>query len=92
MVPRGKEVVEAWKVYGLEESIRGAKFPMSADTDAIISAEELEFWLQDDFLQKFIEHTESDKYPKFVIEDCGVKMLVRAKDGFDMITGVCDNE
>lgn len=35
MVPREKEVVEAWKVYGLEESIRGAKFPMSADTDVL---------------------------------------------------------
>lgn len=32
---REKSVVENWEVYGLEESIRGAKFPMSADTDVL---------------------------------------------------------
>lgn len=30
-----KRVVENWKVYGLEESIKGAKYPMSVDVDSL---------------------------------------------------------
>ena len=30
-----KRVVENWKVYGLEDSIKGAKYPMSVNVDTL---------------------------------------------------------
>ena len=72
------------KVFGLSDSIRRAKFPMSVDTDSIITGEELSFWMQDDFLGKFIKHCESTAYPKYVLQDNGVEMVLQKQDGSEI--------
>lgn len=47
-------------VYGLCNSIRRAKFPMATDTDNIISAEELSYWINEDYMQGFIDRVDGD--------------------------------
>ena len=73
------------KVYGLDESIRRAKFPMSTDVAGIVSSDEIGFWLKDDFLPGFIEHIDSGKYPRFVIKDDHAEMHLKKVDSDDAI-------
>ena len=68
-------------VYGLDESIVYAKYPMSVDTDSIISAEEMSYWLRDDFLPKFIRHMDSGEYPHYEICEDHVDMTIQKEDG-----------
>lgn len=74
-------IVNNVQVYGLEESIRGAKFPMAVDVNSIITPEELKYWLEDDFLFKFIQHQDNNKYPKYEICDDYVTMEIKANTG-----------
>lgn len=77
--------VDNVNIFGLEESVRGAKFPMSVDTEKIISAEELRYWLADDFLARLIKHMESGEYPKYNITDACVEMTLRKKNGDETV-------
>lgn len=67
-------------VYGLEDSIRRAKFPMSTDVDSIIGAEEMSYWLKDNFLHDFIEYLDSGKYPKYILTDECAKLIILRKN------------
>lgn len=68
------------KVYGLEESVRASKYPMSTDIDAIIPSDEIGFWLENDFLPRFIKHMESREYPQYEICDDYVSMKLKKDD------------
>lgn len=68
--------VENVKVNDLEESIKASKYPMSVDTN-IIDVDELHYWLQDDFIFKFIKHQKSEEFPKFNILDDYVEILLK---------------
>lgn len=78
----GCSCVSNAKVYGLEDSIRRAKFPMSVNTGSIISPDELSFWERDGFLRKFISHIDGNEYPLYSFADDGsVIMQIRKEDG-----------
>lgn len=66
-------------VYGLYESIRRAKFPMSTNINNLLPVEELSYWLENDFLSLFLAHQESQKYPHYELIGDGVKVTLLSK-------------
>lgn len=69
------------KVYGLDESIKRAKYPMSVDTSAIIAPQEMAYWNENGFLSKFIKHMESGEYPKFIVHNDFTEMAILKENG-----------
>ena len=69
------------KIYGLDESVVRAKYPMSVDIDSIISAEEMHYWMENDFLKRFISHQKNNRYPKYEIHDDYVSFEIIKEDG-----------
>ncbi len=70
-------------VYGLRNSVRRAKFPMSTDVSKIPSPETLSFWDKDEFIHKFVAHMDSGDYPIYKLsdKDSTVVMQVQKENG-----------
>lgn len=79
------------KVFGLEDSIRRAKFPMATDINGVISAEELSYWVKDNFLPRFVEYMDSGAYPKYTIRDDCVEMTIK-KEAEEFVTVIFDED
>lgn len=67
-------------VYGLNESVRASKYPMSVDIDSIITHDEIGFWLENDFLPRFVRHMQSGEFPWYEICEDYVSLKLKKED------------